>query len=187
MTFRGYRIHIIAAAFAVCLVLGLGVQRVVHSYWVMEPMMRDFRALPGVSGVSLESRGDRADVVLVVETIQEVNDPSRLRSRAESVAQAHLGTRFGRVVFRDRRTGALTEAYHRLHLLVHEAAVTGRLTAMAGQMDRMAPDLGLDDWRLFVDERFIYVYLAAGDGHLYELVPWTRAAAGEGEGGAGTS
>jgi|SRR5690606_23768304 len=167
VTFRGYKLHVVLIAFVVCLGTALGVQRLVYGQRVVEPLERAFAAIPGVVEVVLEPRGGETDIVLHVEPGAEL---PRVYREAEAAARARLGDRLGKIVLADQRTPALVDAFYKMHLTLHEGAATGRFTEMAEQLDAMAAELSLTDYRVFVDDERVYVLLVSDDGYLYETV-----------------
>lgn len=176
MTFRGYRLHVIIMACVVLVAVGLGVQQLVYSQRVVGPLERDFAAINGVTGATLERFGSRTDVVL---TLEQVDDLSRVYKEAEDLRDDRLAPMAGNIILKDNRTKALADSYERLHFAVHEGAVTGQFTRMATIIDGMAAELPVDHVRVSVDERFIYVQLVAGDNYLYEIVPRTHRPIGD--------
>lgn len=174
MTFRGYRIHIILIAFAVCLAVALGVQRLAHSQRVVAPLERAFMDIPGVTAVALVASGSSTDVVLEVDPAADIGSAYRA---AQAAAAKHLGAGLGRVVLADERTPALADAFYRVHLILQEGAATGRFTEMASRLADLAANLPVTDCRVYVDDQWVYVVLAADDGYLYEMIarPGTRA------------
>lgn len=168
MTFRGYRLHVIIVTCVILVAVGLSVKQLVYSQRVVGPLERDFASIDGVAEAALEQRGDYMDVIL---TLEPVYDLPRLYKEAEALRDDRLGSAAGRIVLKDRRNEALTASYERIHFAVQEGAVTGRFTQMATIIDEMVATLPVDDVRVSVDERFIYVQLVAGDGYLYEIVP----------------
>ena len=164
---RDCKLHVILIAFVVCLAAFLGGQRLAYSQRVAAPLERTLAALPGVVAVELESHGQGTDVVLHVEPGADL---PRLYREAEAAAREQLGAGLSRVRLADRRTPALVEAFYRIHLPLQEGAATGRFTAMAEQLADLATNLSLDDYRVYVDERYVYVMMAAGDAYLYEII-----------------
>ncbi|HEY8418731.1 MAG TPA: hypothetical protein VIK93_11940 [Limnochordales bacterium] len=167
MLFRGFKLHIILITFIVCLSAALGVQHLAYSHRVVGPLEREFAALPGVTEASVVPSGDRTDVVLEVAPGADLPG---IYQEAERLAQARLGSRLGRVQLADRRTPALVDAFHRMHLALQEGAATGHFTHMAQQLDALAAELPLTDYSVYVDDRHVYVVLVDEDGYLIERI-----------------
>lgn len=173
MTFRGYKLHVAAAAFLLTLLLGLGARHAAHSASA-GALQRDFAALSGVARAAVERHGGRTDIVL---ELGPVDDLQAVYRQADMLRRARLPEDASQLIIKDRRTDALTEAYRRIHYAVYEGAATGAFTRMAEAVGEAAAQLAADVL-VTVDDRYIYVQIAAGDDYLYEVVPVAKAAAG---------
>lgn len=164
--FRGYRIWLIALAFAVTLGVLFGGQYVIRRERVTRPLYRHFQDIPGVQGFRVEERKGISHLYIrlgPVDNLQEVY--LELEKRALEIMdpgsfEMHL---------EDRRDGDLEEAYYRLHYYLQEALATGRFSTMAREVERETA--GLDRHRLYVDQRYIFLQLHRGDKYLYAVVP----------------
>lgn len=170
MNFRGYRLHVVALACAVVVVLGLGVRHIVYSRHVVAPLERDFAAIEGVADATVTQRSGQTDIVL---TVEPVDDLPRLYKEAETLREQRLADSSARIIIKDRRTAELVDVWRQIQFAVYEGAVTGRFTAMAANVEQIAAALPSADVDIAMDDELIYVHLADGDAYLYELVPWT--------------
>lgn len=181
MTFRGYRLHIIVIACVLLVTIGLGVRHLVYGQRIIGPLERDFASIDGVSEAMLEQRGDHTDIVL---TIGPIEDLARVYREAETLRDERLPG--ARLILKDERNESLIDSYRHIHFAVYEGAVTGRFTRMAAVVDELAQTLPVDGVKVSVDERFIYVQLAADGAYLYEMVPLSGRLIGDplkGDGG----
>ena len=179
MLFRGFKLHIILITFIICLAVALGGRHLAYSQRVVGPLEREFGALEGMRQVSIVSNGDRTDVVLEVTPGADLPEIYR---EAERLARARLGARLGQVRLADRRTPELVDAFHRMHLALQEGAATGQFTRMAQQLEALAADIPRVDYRVYVDDRHVYVLLMDDEGYLIEQIarPGRDAAGGLG-------
>lgn len=159
--------------------VALGVQRFVYGQRVVEPLERAFAAIPGVTEVALVPRRGETDIILHVEPGAEL---PRVYREAEAAAKSRLGDGVGRILLADRRTEVLVDAFYRMHLALQEGAATGRFTEMAAQLEALAAELPLTDYRVYVDDQWVYVLLVSNDHFLYEMVarPGTAGRGSEG-------
>lgn len=174
MTFRGYKLHVILITCALIIIVGFGAQRFVYGRHVTASLERDFSAVAGVQAVDLLRRGEHTDVTV---TVGMVPDFQQLYKEVEQLAFDRLGPEAGDIVVKDARTVALRGAYDRIHLALHEAAVTGRFTRMEAYIDEAMLELPVDEYKVSVDEHSIYVELHSEDAYLYERIPRTGSAA----------
>lgn len=181
MNFRGYKLHVIAAACLLSVLLGLGVRHMVYSSRVAGPLERDFALIPGVARAAVQQRGRDTQIVLELEP---VHDLQRLYKEADALRAARLPEGTSHLIIKDRRTEELTAVYRRIHFAVYEGAATGMFTRMAAIIDDMAAGLPADVL-VSVDGRFIYVQIVSGDDYLYEIVPLARWLAGDPREGGG--
>lgn len=180
MTFKGYRLHIIVLACALIVTIGLGARHIAYGQRVIGPLERDFAALNGVIEARVEQRGEHTDIIL---TLGAVDDLEKFYSEAEMLRDERLAS--ARLVLKDDRTDSLIDAYEQMHFAVYEGAFTGRFTHMAATVDEIARTLPVDGVKVSVDDRFIYVQVAAGDASLYEVVPLSGRLVGDPQKGDG--
>lgn len=173
-SFFGLRIPIVALAFIAVLAIAIGGQWLFYRTQVAVPLETGFEKIPGVAGVTLEKAGSRTDLFVHLTPSADLAETYRL---LESIGQKVLGSDLGAVHIVDDRTPELTAAYHRLHFAVQEGAATGRFVEMAGRVDRLAVQTGLDEHRLVVGDRYLFVQLRSGSHWLYAVVPRPEAAA----------
>lgn len=175
MTFRGYKLHVILITCALIIIVGFGAQRFVYGRHVTASLEREFSAIAGVNVVDLQRRGNHTDVVF---TVNMVPDFQQFYKEVQLVAGERLGEELGEIIVNDARTEALSAGYERIHLALHEAAVTGRFTRMQAYIDAVLPELPVDDYKISVDEQSIYVELHGEDAYLYERIPRAAVAVG---------
>ncbi len=86
MNFRGYKLHVIAAACLLSVLLGLGVRHMVYSSRVAGPLERDFALIPGVARAAVQQRGRDTEIVLELEPVHDLQrlykEADALRARA---------------------------------------------------------------------------------------------------------
>ncbi|MCL6451347.1 MAG: hypothetical protein K6T75_08655 [Acetobacteraceae bacterium] len=149
------------------------------------PLIRSLGSLPGVEEVRLERAGSRG--LLIYVNLGPVADLRETYRALEERTGAVLGDGRFELIIRDTRTPALVEVYHRLHFLVQEGLETGRFADMDRRLEREVESLqalgrGPERYRVWVDDRHLYVELHQGRSALYEVI--SRARAGPAEGGA---
>lgn len=180
---RGLKVRYVVAAFLAVVALGVGGHRLYYELRVADPVASLASELPGVRAVEIApAAGGMKDVVI------ELEDDVRLEEVYEEVerrAEERLGTSFGRLVLRDRRTPELLDGFYRIHFALQEAIVTGRFSHMAQEVDEALEEAGFEKYRIFVGDRHVFVQIhAPTGGYLYEALPRARPAArAGGEGG----
>jgi len=164
---RGYELHWALAACVLVVAVGLGARVAVQSRQAAE-LEREFAAIAGVTAAEVVRRGAHVNVLL---TVADIDDFSRLYQEADQLRRERLGDGASRIVVRDGRNKVLVDSWRQLHFAVYEGAATGRFTAMAETVERLAAGLPVDEVQLAMDGRFIYVRLTADGAYMYELVP----------------
>lgn len=132
------------------------------------PLVKLFAEVAAVQDVKMEE-GHEATTIRV--KLGPVDDLRKTYQDLQRRAGQIDGLGPHRIQVEDVRTPELQQAFDRLHFAIQEANATGAFTKMARDIDEMAPSLGLDKHRIFVDEQRIYVALYRGGAYLYEVVP----------------
>ncbi|HEX6971671.1 MAG TPA: hypothetical protein VF234_05595 [Limnochordia bacterium] len=167
-TFLGLRIPIVITAFLAVLALAWGAQWFFYRTRVAAPLKTGFEGIPGVAGVSLRPAGTRTDLWV---HLTSGADLFRAYAQLEAVGREVLGADLGVIHIVDNRTPELDRAYHALHFALQEGAATGHFVEMAERAERLASEWGLDEHRIVVGDRYIFVQLRSGARWLYAALP----------------
>ncbi len=180
---RDLKVRYIAAAFLAVVALGVGARRLHYELRVADPVASLASEVAGVRAVEIApAAGGLKDVVVELDgdvRLEEVYEEVERRSAER------LGSSFGRLLLRDRRTPELIDGFYRIHYALQEAMVTGRFSEMARQVDQILSEAGFEKYRIFVGERHVFVQIhSPSGGYLYEALPRAGSAArAGGEGG----
>lgn len=176
---RDLRFPLIVIVFVVVVTVGVGARSLYDEWRVVDPLASIASELDGVRSVEvLPAQGRVRDVVV------ELDGDVRLEEAYEAIerrASQRLGSSFGRLVLKDRRTPKLTEGFYRIHFALREAIATGRFSEMAEEVEAKLREAGLEEYRIFVGDRHIFVQMYDGSGgYLYEALPRPPEEAGKG-------
>lgn len=134
---------------------------------VDEPLQRAYQSFNYVKECRIVRKQDGVNVRLV---LAPVDDLRRAYLELEKKGKEVLGRTPFTVEIGDDRTQELNEVYYRAHFVIQEGIATGRFLAMDETLEKM-PKPGVARWRVFVDERRVYVQFHDDKGHsLYEIV-----------------
>lgn len=167
MPVQGIRLPVVILSALLGLFFLFGAQRAYQFSRVDQPLAQFFRSRGEVAAFAVRPGEGELRVEVTLRPVANLRE-SYLP--LEEGVRDILGGRPFRLVVRDRRDQALVAQFYRLHYLLQEAVATGRFTVLEGALAE-ARRAGLDEARVFVDERFLYVQLRRGDRYLYELIP----------------
>lgn len=135
---------------------------------VAEPLARRYAELEAVLDFTTDNgRGGRKIVV----ALAPVHDLQTAYGEVAAATAAVLGEDAFALQVTDGRNADLQEAYHRMHLALHEGISTGQLRRMEAEVAAVAAELGLSHWRLSVDASRLYLQLHADTAYLYAVLP----------------
>lgn len=173
---RNLRWPLVAVSLAVTLGLLLGGSVALRYFRVDSPLHNALSQDPAVLSYSLDEAGSQP--VLHVR-LSAVPDLAETYHRIDAVARRTLGTGHYRIELEDRRTPALTEAYHRIHFALQEGLQRGTYDEMARHIDAETKGLSLSGQRVTVDDGRIFVQLQQGTDYLYAVLERPQAQRGE--------
>ena len=137
------------------------------SLWVMRPLQVSLSTDPDVTGVKMT----KSNGVLVIElSLGRVDDLATTYNRLYSEVSGRLQPGTFQIAVTDQRDGRLGDAYRQIHYYLEEAALRGNFGAMIDACSAVLSRSGIEDYRITVDDRRIYVQLTLGDRYLYEVL-----------------
>lgn len=176
MRILGLRVPVVVSVFALGLGSLFGFNYVYQYSRVDQPLSRFYSSRQEVVEHRVVDRGGQVAVTLRLGPVPNLREAYLA---LEKGTLGILGNRPFRLEISDNRDARLVDDYYRLHYSLQEALSTGQFSTMSRNVADQARALGLEDARVFVDERYIYVQLRRGDRYLYELLSRGGARAGD--------
>lgn len=165
----GLRVPVIILVFILGLGGLLGLNYAYQYSRVDQPLNRYFAQRADVREFHINERGGRLEISVSLQ--RPVSNLREAYLSLEKGVGDVLGNRRFRLNIVDNRDARLLDDYYRLHYSLQEALSTGQFSAMAMAVSDQGSALGLDEARVFVDERYLYLQLRRGDRYLYERLP----------------
>jgi|SRR5690606_4406231 len=140
---------------------------------VRSPLEAELARLPGVETAAVEPAGGWRTIAPTALRIRLERDADleQLYPLIEDKIRAAVGHRTVPLVLEDGRTPALTAALGKMKFAMEEALATGAFRRMEEELHAIGEGQGLDEVRVGIDRRFLYVTLRQGDGYLHHVVP----------------
>ena len=177
MNIKGFRLHIIVMVALVSFLLFFGGKFFYQRYLVLEPLLRQVRAIEGVEEVQVSSLGNGK---LFAVSLGDVEDLVDTYGEIDRQLEEILGEQSYSLFLLDGRNKQLERVYHSIHFAIYEAIARGNFTHLAAVVNEEAADNGLGKYRVTVDNERVYLQLHLGDAYLYEII--SRPEYGEGRG-----
>lgn len=165
---RKMRLHIVLVAFVIVLMLGFAGQKILYRQQVQKPLEKRFAAIEGVESVQLKGSTARQELVV---TMGKVTELEKTYQQVMDEARNILGEEFDSIQLVDRRSPRLNEALHASHFAIEEGIATGYFTEMADEVAMVMESIGIDDYRLAVDETNVYLQMVDGENYLFSVFP----------------
>jgi len=175
VTFRGFRLPVVAAAFIIGSLLIFGGHFFIQKYFVNEPISEYLGSYSDVKGFEIVDNSGKTQVKVVLEPVSNIAETYR---DLELELQARLGPNTELVV-----TGSssqrLDDLYYEFHFALYEAVQKGNFSEMHLEAERLFAGTEGATYRLFVDEERIYLQLSQEPSYLYKIVSREEAKPGE--------
>lgn len=171
MIFAGLRIHLIIVFLAVTLAVLLAGDLLYQRLLVQEPLKEELIAITGVKQVEIS--GNKVKVHL-----GQVEDLRQTYTRLQAIASRHKLP----VEITSTADPLLEGAWDKAQFAIYEAASRGNFTDMVTRVEQEMAAAGIEDYRLALDDSYIFFQARHGPHTLYRIVP--RRDAKEGAAGA---
>lgn len=168
---KNIRLHIVLLAFIVVLLIGFLGQKVLYTQQIEKPLEERFAAIEGVESVELTGKGGQQELVISLAKVGQLDQTYREIVRT---ARSILGEDFDSIRLIDKRNTRLNDALHASHFAIEEGIATGRFTQMAHEVASVMESLGIEDFRLAVDETNVYLQIADKENYLFSVFPRQR-------------
>ncbi|MBI2874995.1 MAG: hypothetical protein HYY09_07885 [Firmicutes bacterium] len=141
--------------------------------WLMRGGLEDkLKTDPAVDSVKIDY-GSQGKVV-VSARLSPVDDLSQAYQRLDRTLADSLGDGAYLLKVEDRRGPAVETVYEEIHYALYEGMSTGRYDAMHRRINELVEPKRLDQWRVTVDQRHVFVQLREGRNYLYEILERPR-------------
>ena len=168
MKIKGFHVGIIAAAALLSLVLFFVGQSLYQRHFVLNPILKELGAIKGVEGVQVLPAGEGKAFAF---QLAAGADLARVYGEIEGKLRESFRKGTHTIILRDRRNKDLDVLYHRVHFAVYEAIARGNFVSLAEKVAEEARSSGVEDYRLTIDSKRVYLQFAQDGYYLYEVIP----------------
>ena len=160
---KGLRISVIILT--ACLALGIltGGMWAYRKYSIQRPFIEKISNLPNVTRV--EFKADTTDPLLKVE-LGSMGDLAFSISQLKQIVKNDFK---GKVELHivDQRDEILSESM----FYIYEALANGNYIQMYSNVGKLIDNFGVDQWKIKMDNQYIYLEIFKGSNYLYEVIP----------------
>lgn len=162
MNLQGIRWKIVVQAFLLTFILCLGGARVYRKEAIIKPLEQRLRALPGVHFVEVVPEENQVKITLGVDS------GVVLQKLLGDVRKGEVG-RVASLVLLDHPSEELLWAFGSMQFSIQEAIVLGNFLEMGQRIAKEARKKEVE-YRLMLDEEYIYLSLWQGEFFLHRVV-----------------
>lgn len=152
--------------FACSLVILLGGYQLYNKYGMVNPVEKELKARTAIAAVEMSKADGQYEIAV------ELRQVDNLQTEYQAIREI-LDQRFQKDAYKltliDPEDPAIKQAYLHLQPAIYEAAATHRFVWLDGTISQYAGDTGID-YRLYVDDRYLYLHLADGEVSLYRVI-----------------
>ncbi|HEY3315828.1 MAG TPA: hypothetical protein VGL40_11210 [Bacillota bacterium] len=168
MNFKNLRWSVAVASLLGMLALLFGGYFAYLHLGLNRPMVQALKAEPGVQSVSISDEGSISHIEVA---LSPVKDLETTYDHLTAAAERYVKPGRYELTIADHRDQYLEDTYYRMQFLVQEALMRGNFEEMYGGLQSQAGQRSLDDFRVYVGERHIFLQLSKGSSYLYAVVP----------------
>jgi hypothetical protein len=161
-----FKTAITLVVFVISLGLLLGGYKLYVKYTMVEPVKQQLQARPAISNVDV-ARADGQYRIAV--QLQQVDNLQQEYIAIQETLDKTLKKTPYKLTITDPAEDKLRDAYVRLQPAIYEAVASNRYVWLDQTLSQYAASTGIS-YHIYVDERFLYLHLADGDGNLYRVI-----------------
>jgi hypothetical protein len=147
------------------------------NYWrqqrlIKEPLKEALLEIEAVKDVDIKSKSKQNTEISI--TLNKVGDLYKTYQNIEEVLLLTYAGNSFQITLIDQRDTYLESLYGKIHFALMEGERLGNYTKMSHEIFQLLEqEQDLEYYRLWVDQKRIYVQLSAKDNYLYEVIPLT--------------
>lgn len=147
------------------------------NYWrqqrlVKEPLKEALLKIDAVKDININNSKQQYTEVLI--TIDKVEDLSKTYQEIEEALFLTYPENSVKIALIDKRNAYLETVFEKVHFALMEGERLGNYTEMSQKIDQLLEqEKELENYRLRVDQKNIYVQLETKNNFLYEVIPIT--------------
>ena len=161
-----FKIAISLIVFVISLALLVGGYQLYMKYGLIDPLKQQLEARPAVASAAISRNEGQFEVALQLQGVDNLQEEYQAiqailnNTLKEGSYRLHLSNPV------DERLGA---AYLHLQPAIYEAAANHSFVWLDKTLSQYAAETGLA-YQLYVDDRYLYLQLAAGEQEMYRIV-----------------
>lgn len=161
-----FKTAITLVVFVITLGLLLGSYQLYAKYIMVEPVKQQLQARSAISNVDVAKVDGQYRIAV---QLQQVDNLQREYHDIQAILDNTLKKTPYKLTITDSGEDKLQDDYVRLQPAIYEAVASNRYVWLDQTLRQYAISTGIS-YRFYVDERFLYLHLAAGDDNLYRVI-----------------
>ncbi|MGI5882757.1 MAG: hypothetical protein ACOX7L_06775 [Dethiobacteria bacterium] len=142
-----------------------------HQQRVKAPLVEKLQQLEGVRGIEVSTLEKSKKLRFVVALGVTNNMPDTYRKMDELLLSACNEDGY-QLILSDKKSPYLEQVYDKIQFALMEGERTGNYTVMKEEIDRLIEQEKTElDYRLWVDQERIYLFISSGPHYLYKVIP----------------
>ncbi|MDO9536348.1 MAG: hypothetical protein Q7J85_13730 [Bacillota bacterium] len=144
------------------------------SYWrqqrlIEEPLKESLLQIEDVEDVDINKIGNETEFLV---TLKEVDNIYQTYRNLEEILDSTYKDSSYKIALIDQRNLYLESIYAKIHFALMEGERVGNYSHMSKEISMLLEqESELENYRLWVDQKRIYLQLSSDNGFLYEIVP----------------
>ncbi|ACL69944.1 hypothetical protein [Halothermothrix orenii] len=167
MEIKGIKINVVVLSMLIIVLAFFAGQHLFKLYNIEKPLTDELKSVKGVQDVKLLESGDKTDVS--VKLSSDVDFYKRYH-QLEKIASEKLGNELGKIIV-NNEDNSLEEIYYQMHYYIFEGISTYRFSYMKNEIKEIAEKNNVSDYRVWVDEKAVYLKLNRGKTSYYKVIP----------------
>lgn len=139
---------------------------------IKEPLLESLKQVDGVQSVEVSTQDHSKKIIYLVTLEDAGNLPVTYSQMDELLLSTYHKKDNYLLLLTDNRNSYLQSVYEKIQFALMEGERTGNYTRMDEEVSRLIErEEDKVDYRLWVDQDRIYLFISAGSNYLYKIIP----------------
>ncbi|MFW6281827.1 MAG: hypothetical protein ACOC1O_03415 [bacterium] len=173
MEFKGLKINVIILVIMLVIVMFFFGQYIINIYNINKPLQDEINSIDGINSVQIEKEDNKTNAIVSFESNIHFYDTYR---EIEKIMDKRLGSNTGQIVINKvAESKDLKDIYYKLHFAIYEGINTSKFVQMSENVKLIAEKNKINNYKVWVDEKAVYLQLNKGENSLYRRIPNYRS------------
>ncbi len=170
MEYRGIKVNYVIIIVIIALIIYFTGNFIINRYNIEKPLLSEIVDIEGIKNCQLEESNGITKLII---TLNNSADLYQIYHEVNNKATEKLGNDKYTIKINNKENKNLQNVYFKAHYAIFEGIATKKFTAMNENIENIAQENNLMDYKLWIDNQNIYLKLADRETVLYRIISRT--------------